>query len=126
MQYLPGFILLEVLLAFFVLTLGIFTVSHLFLQALQYERQAYYLNVANLQASMLVEQWQKHACHFDAYINLDRWQASIQQQLPQGSGDLIQDASGCSILISWFDPQGYPCSDGPQAYSCIQLSLGSF
>lgn len=126
MQSINGFMLLEVLLSFFVFSLGIFTVSHLYLQALHYERQAYHLNVANLQALSLMEQLQGRYCDSENDIHLEAWQARNQQLLPRGTGDLIRQAEQCYVSIAWFDPKGHRCPTGhPQDYSCIQLLIGS-
>lgn len=125
MRSVNGFMLLEVLLSFFVLTLGIFTVSHLFLQALQFERQAYYLNVANLQAMSLAEQLQGQSCAMSDNFNLDLWSQRNQQYLPNGTGRLVNQGAHCYVSIAWLDPLGYECEAGyPESYTCVQLLLG--
>ena len=144
-----GFTLLEVLLALFILSVGVLGLGRFQLYLVQQLRDAYWLSAATLQAHNLAERLLVYppalltsapsepesiappncrVCTPSQMLQRDlfEWHDFNQQILPQSVGRLLPNRQGYRIVIAWLAPENPPCPYPlagvlENTYTCIDV-----
>lgn len=96
-----GFALIEVLVALFILSLGLFGIAAVQLSALQYSQDAYWQSLATTQLSSLSERFRANQSTFARDNELILWNATNAYLLPQGRGDYHCLENLCTLSVGW-------------------------
>lgn len=99
----PGFGLIEVLIAVFILSTGILALLQLQWFANQHHQQMMLQAIAHNHINQLLEQTPLFAM-LDASV-LNNWQKNIRQRLPEGKGNLERRQGIYEVMVAW---QGKP------------------
>lgn len=118
-----GFTLLEMLVALFVLSIGLLGLAGLQAQGLRYNHDAYVRSQATFLAYDIIERMRTNAPNVANYVGEapavdcgeaasvaenDRacWHAEVAALLPGGSAEIVQDATNSNVFtvnLSWVD-----------------------
>src|SRR5258707_11869 len=101
MQRIVGFCLIEVLVAWFILTTIIFSILAMQTELLRTERHAYFTNLANHQIENLFERLRANSSESFRARELSFWNRQNSQLLPQGHGQYNCIENLCRVSISW-------------------------
>lgn len=116
-----GIALLEVLIAFFVLSIGLMGLASLQIKSLQFNQGAYQRSQATVAANDILDRMRlnRKAAQADGYEvslgstsggsgtakdDLEEWLEFLSKNLPDGKGEIECDADDiCTVRIQWTD-----------------------
>ena len=96
-----GFTLLEVLLAMFILSFALLSITGMQLSALSHSRESYYYNLAVMQLNCMLERLRANTSITARNNELQRWNQINTRLLPQGQGSYQCQEHACTVSISW-------------------------
>ena len=107
-QYTPrGFVLLEVLLAFALLSLGILGALTAMLHVKNNVSMAYWKSIAVDEAESMLERLRSNRTDTARASEISTWNSELSRLLPQGSGLVtFEKAAFCRVTVQWFDAAG--------------------
>lgn len=110
MARMQGFALIEVLIALFVLSFGLLSITGMQLSALSHSREAYYSSLAITQLNSMLERLRVNASSTARDDELRRWNQLNLMLLPQGEGSYHCQESVCEVRLSWRYKQAHSLS----------------
>ncbi len=105
-----GFALIEVLIALFILSFGLLSITDMQLSALSRSREAYYSSLAITQLDSMLERLRANVASDARNDELRRWNQLNLILLPQGEGSYHCQESACEVRLSWRYKQAHSLS----------------
>ena len=100
-----GFSLIEVLLALFILSVGLLGIAQMQLSSLHHTEEAYRQSIATIQLSSLSERLQANPSDTARQNELTQWNTQNARLLPKGKGKYQCNAEHCTAQIQWLNGQ---------------------
>jgi len=96
-----GFALIEVLVALFILSLGLLGIAGMQLSALQHSQEGYWHSLASTQVSSMFERLRANESSTARENEFVRWNAINARLLPSGSGHYSCNTGMCTVTVQW-------------------------
>lgn len=96
-----GFSLLEVMLALFILSVGLLGMVGMQLSAMKYTDEAYFQSLATTQLSSMMERLRANHSSESRERDFQRWNVLNATLLPEGEGRYSCQNDYCTVHVNW-------------------------
>lgn len=94
-----GFSFIEVLMALFILSIGLLGLMELQIVSLKESQQNYYYSIAQVQLTAMLERLKANSKNYTRECN--DWNQENQRLLPDGHGECRCISTHCDLVLQW-------------------------